>query len=53
MAAINPAEISAILKKQLSGFTAVDSVEEVGNRSNNWGWYCTCSRIRQMHNMVS
>ncbi|UUV22511.1 F0F1 ATP synthase subunit alpha [Paenimyroides aestuarii] len=30
MAAINPAEISAILKKQLSGFTAEGSVEEVG-----------------------
>ena len=30
MAEINPAEISAILKKQLSGFTAEASVEEVG-----------------------
>ena len=30
MAEVNPAEVSAILKQQLSGFEATASLEEVG-----------------------
>jgi F-type H+-transporting ATPase subunit alpha len=42
MAEIKPAEISAILRKQVEGFESGATLEEVGTVS--WRWYCSCLR---------
>jgi hypothetical protein len=43
MAEIKPAEISAILRKQVEGFESGATLEEVGTTSS-WRWYCSCLR---------
>ena len=53
MAEVKPAEVSAILRKQLSGFKSESQLEEVGtvlqvgrwNCKNLWTHQCTIRRI--------
>ena len=45
MAEIKPAEVSAILKQQLTGLDASASLDEVGTVSTGWGWYSKSIRI--------
>jgi F-type H+-transporting ATPase subunit alpha len=40
MAEIKPAEISAILRKQVEGFESGATLEEVGTVLS-WRWYCS------------
>jgi F-type H+-transporting ATPase subunit alpha len=44
MAEIKPAEISAILRKQVEGFESGATLEEVGTITSSWRWYCSCLR---------
>jgi F-type H+-transporting ATPase subunit alpha len=41
---IKPAEISAILRKQVEGFESGATLEEVEQYSS-WRWYCSCLRV--------
>ena len=53
MSQIKPAEVSAILKKQLTGLDASASLDEVGNSSTSWGWNSKSFTGFQMFSMVS